>query len=206
MVGIWFNGHDDPVRYVLQRPLEYEPGKHFIYSGGNMFILGEIITNSSGMDLDKFSEKYLFEPLGISSFDWWIRYENGFIDTASGLKMTPRDMLKIGITFLDNGYWDGRQILSEKWVEKSSSTYSPNTGINIPGEDLGRVGYAYTWWTKELEVGDSEVDGYWANGWGGQKIMILPEKNSVIVFTGGNFNSKVHNLKILEKYIFPVVG
>ena len=80
-----------------------------------------------------------------------------------------------------------------------------NNGIKIPGEDLGKVGYAYTWWTKELSAAGKKINGFWANGWGGQKIMVLPEIKTVIVFTGGNFNSKVQNLKILEKYIFPSI-
>ena len=80
-----------------------------------------------------------------------------------------------------------------------------NIDIKIPGEDLGKVGYGYTWWTKEFSAANKKINGYWANGWGGQKIMVFPEINSVVVFTGGNFTSKVQNLKILEKYIFPAI-
>lgn len=204
MVAIWFEGYDDPIRYILKRPILNEPGTSFNYSGADMFLLGKIIANSTKMNIDEFSQKYLFGILGIDSFDWWLRYDS-FIETASGLKMTPRDMIKIGILFLNNGIWKGERIISEEWIKKSSTPYQDNTGIKIPGEDLGKVGYGYTWWAKEFSNTGKIVNGFWANGWGGQKIMVFPELNSVVVFTGGNFTSKVQNLKILEKYIFPAV-
>jgi hypothetical protein len=204
-IGIWFYGHDDPVAYVLERPLVNEPGTSFTYSGGNMFVLGEIINNATEMDIDEFSRKYLFEPLGIDSYDWWLRYENGFIDTASGLKTTPRDMIKIGVMFLSNGVWNGEQIISTQWVEKSAAPFPGNQGISVPGEDFGKVGYSYTWWTKKYSDSGKEINMYWANGWGGQKIMVFQELNTVVVFTGGNFTSKVYNLKILERYFLPAI-
>jgi CubicO group peptidase (beta-lactamase class C family) len=205
MIGIWFNGQEDPIRYVLERPLVNEPGTSFKYNGGNMFILGEIIKNASGMYIDEFSGKYLFEPLGTNTFNWYIRYENGEIDTASSLAIKPRDMLKIGVTFLNYGIWNGKQIISEEWIKKSSTPYKNNTDIKIPGEDLGKVGYSYNWWIKEFSNSGREINMYWANGWGGQKIVIFPEIDMVIVFTGGNYNSTVKNLKILEKYILPAI-
>jgi CubicO group peptidase (beta-lactamase class C family) len=168
-----------------------------------MIVLGEIIKNATGMNIDEFSAKYLFEPLGIDSADWWLRFENGVIEAAGGLKITPRDMVKIGVTFLNNGVWDGQQIISEQWVEKSATTFPVNTGINIPGEDSGRVGYTYSWWTKQYSDSGKEINMFWALGWGGQKIMVFPEVNTVVVFTGGNYLSEVQNLKILEKYVIP---
>ncbi len=204
MVAIWFEGYDDPVRYILKRPLVNEPGTRFNYSGADMFILGKIIANATKMNIDEFSAKYLFDPLGIDSFDWWLRYDS-FIETASGLKLIPRDMAKIGILFLNNGIWDGEQIIPKQWVKKSSTPFLNNSGIKIPGEDLGKVGYAYTWWTKDFSVAGKEINGYWANGWGGQKIIVFPEINTVIVFTGGNYTSTVKNFKILEKYILPAI-
>jgi CubicO group peptidase (beta-lactamase class C family) len=200
IVGIWF--HDEgPISYVLERRLIDEPGKNFTYSGENMIVLGEIIRNATNMNIDKFSRKYLFEPLGIDSFDWWQRFENGVFETGGGLKMTPRDMVKIGVTFLNSGVWNGKQIISEQWVEKSATPFSGNHGINVSGQDSGRLGYSYSWWTKEYS--DKGINIYYAGGWGGQRIMVFPELNSVIVFTGANYTSKVKTFSILEKYIIP---
>ncbi len=116
-VGIWYSDKD-PITYILEKQLVNEPGTSFTYSGGNMIVLGEIIKYATKMNIDEFSGKYLFEPLGIDSFDWWQQFENGVFETGGGLKMTPRDMAKIGVTFLNEGVWNGKQIISEQWVEK----------------------------------------------------------------------------------------
>jgi CubicO group peptidase (beta-lactamase class C family) len=205
MIGIWFSDKD-PITYILDRSMRDEPGTSFTYYGGNMILLGEIIRNATGMDIDEFSAKYLFDPLGIDSFDWWNRFDNGVIEAASGLKLTPRDMVKIGVTFLNNGVWKGKQIISEPWVAKSATTFPINLGIDVPGEDGGKLGYAYSWWTKQYSDSGKEMNMFLAMGWGGQKIMVLPDVNMVVVFTGGNYTSEVKNFTILEKHIIPALN
>jgi len=203
-IGLWFN-ENGPLEYVLERPLVKEPGTSFTYNGGGMDILGEILKNASGMDVEEFSEEYLFKPLGIESFLWYGKFENGMIDTASGLKLTPRDMVKIGVMFQNNGVWNGERILSEQWVNNSSLPFPGNQRINMPGDDSGRVGYSYSWWTKKYSKSDPDVNIYWAGGWGGQKIMIFPELNTVIVFTGGNYTARETTFNLLTKYVLPAI-
>jgi len=202
IIEIWFQD-DDPISYVLKRPLVHEPGIHFTYSGGNMIVLGEIIRYATKMNIAEFSGKYLFEPLGIDSFDWWHRFKNGVFETGGGLNMTPRDMAKIGVTFLNNGVWNGKQIISKQWVEKSAISFHCNKGINIPDTDQENHGYAYSWWTKTFSNSGISINMFNAGGWGGQKIIVFPEENTVVVFTGGNYTSKTIIFKILEKYIIP---
>jgi CubicO group peptidase (beta-lactamase class C family) len=204
-IGIWF-WEDGPINYVLNRELVAVPGTRFNYSGGDIQILVEILKNATGMTLDEFSKKYLFEPLGITSFDWWLRFPNGGdIQGAGGLKITPRDMVKIGAMMLNKGVWNGNRIVSERWVEKCMTSYPVNSGIKIPGEDLGKVGYSYTWWTKDFSPRNDNLNMFFAVGWGGQKIFILPELDMVITFTGANYNSKVKQNSILEKYILTAL-
>jgi len=197
-IGIWFH-NEGPISFVLERQLVYEPGTHFTYNGGGIDILGEIIKNASGMDLDEFSGEYLFGPLKIDPYNWGVRFENGVIDATSNLHITPRDMVKIGVTFLNGGIWDGQQIISEQWVENSATTYPGNTGIKVPGSDSGRRGYAYTWWTKQY----AKSDAFFAAGWGGQEIMVFPELNAVVVFTGGNYAMDARTFTFLERYVLP---
>lgn len=139
IVGIWLA--PDPVAFVLGRPLKSEPGTRFTYSGGNMIVLGEILKNATGMNIDEFSRQYLFEPLGITSAVWSQRFANGVFEAAGGLKITPRDMVKIGSVFLNDGRWNQEQIISSGWVEKSSRPYRNNRRINIPGSVSGLSGY-----------------------------------------------------------------
>lgn len=203
-IGIYF-WEDGPLDYILNRDFVAEPGTRFNYSGGDIQILVEILKNATGMTLDEFSEKYLFEPLGITSFDWWLKFPTGEIHGAGGLKLTPRDMIKIGALMLNKGIWNGKHIISEEWLSKCTKPYAGNSGIKIPGEDMGKVGYSYTWWTKDFYYKGEPLKWYSALGWGGQKISILPELDMVIVFTGANYNSKVHDFEILERFILPAV-
>jgi len=205
IVGIWFSDKD-PRSFILERQLVDEPGTSFTYSGGNMIVLGEIIKYATNMNIDEFSGKYLFEPLGIDSFDWWQRFENGVFETGGGLKMTPRDMVKIGVTFLNNGIWNGKQIIPEQWVEKSATPFAGNKGIDVPGSDKKDVGYSYTWWTKTFSYSGKRIDMFYAGGWGGQDIMVFPELNAVVVFTGGTYTSTVKTFALLEKYLIPAIN
>jgi CubicO group peptidase (beta-lactamase class C family) len=200
--ALWFYSSNDPVTAILERPLTAKPGTSFTYSGGNMIILSEIIKSASGMNLGEFSEQYLFQPLGIDSAHW-DQFENGVIDGAGGLHLTPRDMVKIGVTFLNNGFWDGKRIVSEQWVNKSAASFPGNDGINVPGTDERNTGYSYTWWTKSFS---DSVDIYYAGGWGGQFIIVTPELNTVIVLTGGNYFDNVRIFNILTNYVIPALN
>jgi len=204
IVGIWFSDKD-PLSFVLDRPLVDKPGTSFTYSGGNMIVLGEIIKYATGMNIDEFSGEYLFGPLGIDSFDWYNRFQNGVIETGGGLALTPRGMAKIGATFLNNGVWNGEQVVPEQWVENSATAYPGNTGIDIPGEDSGLNGYSCSWWTKEYSESGRTVHMYSAGGWGGQHIMVLPELDAVVVFTGGNYVTHRPPFEILEDYLLPAL-
>jgi CubicO group peptidase (beta-lactamase class C family) len=157
------------------------------------------------MDIDEFSMKYLFDPLGIDSTTW-SNFPNGVIETAGSLKIRPRDMVKFGVTYLEEGLWNGKRIISSEWVDKSSVIYNNNKNIKLPIEDSGKNGYGYTWWISEVGKRSSKTKMYRANGWGGQVIMVLPEKSMVVVFTSGNYASRSYLFKILERYILPALN
>ncbi len=196
---------DDQISNVLDRPWWAAPGDFFTYNGGGIDILGEIMKNATGMDMEEFAANYLFGPLGIDSQAWW-RFPNGKLETASSLSLTPRDMIKFGALYLNKGSWNGEQILPEKWVEKSSSVYKNNYGIKLPIEDSGLNGYGYTWWISELNYKGKVIKMYRANGWGGQVIGVLPELDMVVVFTSGNWAGKSKLFKLVNAYILPAVN
>lgn len=195
---------ENPLNCVFERPLVAKPGEEFTYNGGGLIALGEILRNATGMNLIEFGNEYLFAQLGIDTIQW-DTFPKGEIEAGGGLHLTPRDMLKFGVLFLNDGIWNGKQIIRDNWVEKSSVVYRNNSGIKIPIEDSGKNGYGYTWWISEVGRGSQKIHMYRANGWGGQVIMILPEKNTVVVFTGGNYSSKSHLFEILEKFILPAM-
>jgi CubicO group peptidase (beta-lactamase class C family) len=196
---------DDPVACVLEKTQVQPPGESFTYNGGGLITLGEILREATGMDIVEFSKQFLFAPLGIDSIQW-DRFPNGEVETAGGLHITPRDMLKIGVTYLKNGLWKDKRIISADWVAKSAEVYRNNSGIRLPIEDSGKNGYGYTWWTSEVGSGGKKTNMYRANGWGGQVIMIFPELDMVVVFTGGNYTVRSKLYEIIERFVLPAVS
>ncbi len=140
--------------------------------------------------------------LGIDPY-YWSQYKNGVVDAAGSLKLTPRDMVKIGVTFLNKGVWNGKQIISEKWVDKSATYFPGNSWMNNWDDHWGMRGYSYSWWTHVFTKSGKRVDMFYAAGWGGQYIMVIPELNTVVVFTGGNYLSYRPPFEILKKFILP---
>ena len=205
IIALWLPPCEDPVSCILEKPLSHEPGTHFSYFGGHQILLGEILKYASGLTIDEFSKKYLFEKLQVDTVEWAVRFDNGVFEAAGGLKLTPRAMLKMGIAYLNNGKWQGAQIASENWVEKSATTYPGNEDIDVPGTDTRKSGYSYSWWTEGFSIDGRKIDAYHAGGWGGQKIMVISDLNTVIVFTGGTYTSKTKETKVLKKYILPAI-
>ena len=201
---IYFECSDDPIKCVLERDLLFEPGEKFNYNGGGMIILGQILENASGMNTDEFSRKYLFDPLGIRKTEWY-QFDNGLFATDGSFRITSRDMLKLGVTFLNKGKWHDERIISSNWVTKSGTAFMNNKGIIVPNEDTGKNGYAYSWWISQFSYKGKKINMFRADGWGGQCIMVFPELNMVVAFTGGNYVDKSHLFEIIEDYILPAI-
>jgi len=201
---VYIECQDDPLACILEKEITSAPGEEFTYSGGNMIILGEVLKNAVGTNILDFSKQHLFTPLGIDSI-YWYQFSNGVFACDGSIMLTPRDMLKIGITYLNEGVWNGQRIISKGWIEKSKTTYKNNKGINVPLDDTGKNNYAYTWWLNEVSGGGKKAGIFQASGWGGQEIVVIPEYNIVVVFTGGNYVVKKHIRKMLEKYILPAI-
>ena len=193
-------GKADFFRYVLERPVATPPGTKFVYNSGVSLMLGEIIYKASGLRADRFAERYLFSPLGITNYSWG-KAPNGVVNTLGGLAMRPRDMAKIGCLFLNGGRWQGKQIVSEKWVEVSTK---PQIGTGqLPAWSLAD-GYGYQWWLGSFPVRGQFVESYNARGRGGQFIIVFPTLQLVAVLTGWNENELVRQpLDMLQRYILP---
>lgn len=201
--ALWFTCKET-ISCVLDRPWWQEPGELFTYNGGGMAILGEIIKNSSGMTIDEFSTTYLFDPLGVKNTRW-TQFPGGVWDGSGAFYITPRAMLKFGVLYLNDGIWDEEQLIPKDWVKKSAIPFKNNRNIKIPGEDSGKNGYGYTWWTSKFSHNGSTINMFRAGGWGGQEIMVFPELDMVVVFTGGNYASKTKLFKIVENYILKSI-
>jgi len=112
------NNSPDAIEFVLSQKLVDTPGKKYNYSGGCTQVLAEIVAKATGITVDKFSEQYLFKPLGIEKYTW-VKTRSGYPSAASGLRMRPRDMAKFGLLFLNNGIWNGKQIIPADLVAQT---------------------------------------------------------------------------------------
>ena len=182
----------DNLGFYLARDLVSAPGQTFNYSGGCMMLLAEIIHRTTGLPVDRFAEKHLFNPLGIKKYKW-LGSDTLVTNHSGGLALRPRDMVKIGKLFLDDGRWGNNQIISKDWVMNSSRQQI----------SVGSTGYGYQWWMRSFQADGKKMNSFYAIGLDGQFIIVIRELNMVLVFTGANFgddwSSNVY--KIIEKYI-----
>ena len=164
-------GHDYLQR-ILSTPLLQDPGDPYevtwnSYSNGGTTLLSAIINKITGRLTWDFAQEYLFDPLGIPKENIHWRETDGMNPGSSGTYMYPQDMAKIGYLCLNNGTWDGTQIVSSDWIEISQT------------DNPGAVPYGYLWW---LSWGVSP-EYYLAGGAYGQKIVVVNEIDMVIIIT-----------------------
>ncbi len=158
------------VRFVLTRPLEATPGETIEYSTGNTHLLSAILTRVTGTNTWQFARDALARPLGISLVRW-TRDPQGIYFGGNEMLMTSRDMISFGELYLNRGRAGGKQIVPDSWIEAS---FVPR-GRSYWSDQQ----YGYGWWIREL----SGHRAYFAWGFGGQYIFVLPELELVIATT-----------------------
>lgn len=170
----------DRYRFALDRPFAATPGTRWIYSGGAVALIGGIIARGTGKTLPEFAQEVLFTPLGIKSFDW-AHGRDGTASAASGLRLKPRDLLKIGRMILGKGRCDGEQIVSDSWIARSF-TSAAETGDGLD--------YGYLWFLGQAMPPAFGRALPWAGGFGngGQRLWLMPEADLACVIYSGNYN------------------
>jgi CubicO group peptidase (beta-lactamase class C family) len=194
----------DPIRYILSKDLLMVPGTVFDYANCNTNVLGEIVRKASEDRLDHFAANYLFSKLGITDFEWQM-LPNDVVFCSGDLMLRPRDMAKFGYLFLNDGIWNGEQVISQEWVHLSTQKI-----IDLEEYSASYAwadGYGYQWWLWE-DIYGVEYQAYLAAGWGGQWIIVCPSMNTVVVSTAGNYytNTKIPIEEILVDYIIPSIS
>lgn len=192
---------DLPIRgqMHLGEQVEQPPyGRHFSYCTGGVFILSEILEKATGIRTDRYAEQRLFAPLGITVVQWVYSPLN-IPQTGGGLRLTSRDLLKIGQLYLDGGRWQGRRIVDEAWVRDSTR---PHARIDETTE------YGYLWWLKSFKCGEKSCPAFFMSGNGGNKVVVIPQLDLVAVITSTNYSTHgMHEQteKILTDYILASV-
>jgi len=163
-------------------PLVSEPGTKFHYSNLSSNWLGIIVDRSCGMNLKAYAEENLFSYLDIDPGEWGQDAE-GHNNGCGDLHLTPRDAAKFGLLYLNDGKFNGNQIIPAEWVEASHKTYSVNEAFVTRIGDFDDIGYGYHWWTANTR--DYHVNFAW--GHGGQLIVLVDDLDMIIVTTSYPF-------------------
>lgn len=207
-----FNGNDDDeespgneekmyptgdwVKFALDLPMDdkKQVGETFNYFTAGVVVLGDIIDKSVPGGLEKYADTKLFKPLGITKYQWQYTPQK-VANTAGGLQMSALDFAKFGQLYKNGGKWNGKQIISPDWINKTFTKYH--------GWE-----YGYLFWNTTFSVNGKEYEAFNASGNGGNKIFVFKDQPIVVVITATAFGKPWMHLqvnKIMEKYILPAV-
>ncbi len=156
------------------RSFSAAPGTVFQYDPLAAHMLSAIVQKAAGKPGDFYLRESLFDPLGIKDFTWTADSQ-GVPFGNTGMELRPIDMAKFGYLYVNDGEWDGRQLIPREWIALSTVKHADTTGKRNSAEDAG---YGCLWWMNSFE-------GYSAHGAGGQYIYVIPGLDVVAVFTGG---------------------
>jgi CubicO group peptidase (beta-lactamase class C family) len=177
--------------YVLDQPLVGEPGEEMIYSTGSSHLLSVILTRATGMSTREFANRNLFGPLGIAD-GGWDRDPQGYYLGGNNLALSPSALLRIGTLVMNQGIYEGRQVVPKAWLAESMQIYTRSI--------FNPYDYGYLWWQREL-------NGYtvlfaWGNG--GQYLMMFPALDTVVAIasgTGGSVQKSRESRRRLFEFI-----
>ncbi len=173
----------DWIQFVLDQPLAADPGTVFVYNSGVTELLAQVLKRATGKHADAYAAEHLFGPLGIQSF-YWKKTPTGHPDTEGGLYLTAGDLAKLGLLYAKDGMWDGRRILPEGFARDATAPH-----IETLSAGVRRRKYGFQWWVLPDPEG-ARVSAFAALGYGGQRLIVAPERDLIAVFTGWNIYDK----------------
>jgi len=183
----------------------FEPGQKFSYNSMESYLLSVIVSKVTGKTLAGYLKEKLFDPLGIQRFIY-LQSPQGYNCGGWGLFLTSESLAKMGQFFLNRGEWNGKRLLNEEWFDEAmsaqvmqwqqSSEWDPADDEQFKDNEWGR-GYGYQMWV--CTHGAYRLDGAW-----GQLVVIIPEKNSAVVFTGHN-SLTGQLIESVWKYVLPAL-
>lgn len=195
------------IDYTLSQPLAHLPGTYMEYNSGCSQLLSGLVAQAAGCSTADFAEQYLFGPLRITEYEW--EYDPQGIHTGGfGLKLKPEDMLKFGQLFLNLGVWNDEQLISTDMVKRATA---PFIETNAPR----RGQYGWHWWVDsyvpEVDKGENQgaslsLDYYYALGFGGQNIFVIPSLDLVVVITRDQTKRGKPPVDIFRQYIAPRIS
>ena len=189
----------DSVAFTLKRPIVNELGSTFTYSGGFVSVVGEVVRTATHQP--SVSDYAKTGPLSALCFNnaYWFKQKDNRTDVAGGAFLRPRDMAKLGQLVLNDGNWNGLQIVDKSWMSESIEPL-----IDMPAKYAAlQAKYGYYWWVKEFIINGQPSSVIFAHGYGGQEIVIVKDLDLVVVKTASNFEKPSPIDTMLIMYIIP---
>lgn len=181
------------VRFVLEQPVESEPGRYMKYSCGNSHLLSAILQKATQMNTVDFAKKNLFGPLGIEDFKWY-QDAHGIAIGGFSMAMKTEDMLKFGLLYLHDGKWNSKQLVPAEWIDKSTRSLA-----------VEETSYGYHWWILRDKNTLSEEDKtFYAMGMGGQYIFVNKQRQLAAVFTSNLTDDVSSPIHYYQNYILKL--
>jgi len=191
---------DDPIRFVLAKPLTSAPGERFFYNSGTTNVLAAIVGKAAGMGFLDFANQELFDPLNTQG-GVWHALASGDTFASGGLFLRARELAKIGQLYLRGGAWQGKQIVAADWIASSQQERVVPSGYSMAHA------YGYLWWIRSFTARGTSHKCFFAAGWGDQYMFIIPDLDMIIVFNCGNYvvNARLSPFDLVERYILAAV-
>lgn len=176
--------------------MRYEPGTEFQYSSMTTQILGICLEKATGKTFAEYLQEKIWQPLGMQHNAKIAIDKAGTAKYFGGLAMTPIDLAKFGLLYLNNGVWNGKQIIPAEWV-KATATRDTTAGRSIA--------YSHCFWldTYPLENRFNRND-FFAGGFLGQIVYVNPDNNTVIIRTGSKEGNIHWGRSISKLSHFPI--
>ncbi|HEV2128702.1 MAG TPA: serine hydrolase [Thermomicrobiales bacterium] len=185
----------DPVALTLGLPIAAPQGTAYVYNSGDSHIIGLMVAAAARMPLEEYAEEALFAPLGITMHGWR-RTPQGEVIGGYGLQIVPEDMARLGYLYLRDGAWNGEQLIAPEYIEQSIIVQSS-------GDPTGGTPYGYQWWVTTTWTG---YDAFYALGYGGQYIWVVPALELVIAIAVGDISVPLYPPRpIIEQTIIPLM-
>ncbi len=172
---LWASG-DAWTKTFLAQKVDFVPGTHFLYNTGATYMLGAIVYKITGKTLKEFLKTRLFQSLDIQGYDWETSPQ-GLNTAGYGLRVKTEDIAKFGQLYLQNGKWNGKEILSEAWVKDATSYQTKSQD----GNGDWSQGYGYQFW--RCKPGFYRGDGAY-----GQFCIVMPEQDAVLAVTSESWD------------------
>ena len=163
---------------LVNVPLARDPGSDAAYSNLTAHLLGLIVARACETDLKSFAEEHLFAPLGIEVGFWQVDWDGNYLG-YSDIELSAHDLAKFGLMYLNEGEYNGKQIVPAEWVHDSLQIYSEEVWTVRVGRNWDDNAYGYQWWS--IRAGNYRYSLAW--GHGGQQIVLLDDLDTVIVVT-----------------------